>query len=83
IQALAGASCSPEPALRRFELALRGHLGYGADFLHWPGTGGEVDDAMTDRYREEKGFIASLVSDHPPVTGRPLKALGTRQIPDV
>lgn len=32
IQALAGATGTPEPALRRFELALLGHLGYGVDF---------------------------------------------------
>ncbi len=30
--ALAGATGSPEPALRRFELALLGHPGYGVDF---------------------------------------------------
>ncbi len=29
IQSLAGATGTPEPALRRFELALLGHLGYG------------------------------------------------------
>jgi hypothetical protein len=27
------------PALRRFELALLGHLGYGVDFLHCAGSG--------------------------------------------
>ena len=31
--ALAGTSGSPEPSLRRFELALLGHLGYGVDFF--------------------------------------------------
>ncbi|MBK0364707.1 DNA repair protein RecO [Salmonella enterica] len=34
IQALAGTTGSPEPALRRFELALLGHLGYGVNFTH-------------------------------------------------
>ncbi|EOI3443034.1 DNA repair protein RecO [Cronobacter turicensis] len=82
IQALAGATGTPEPALRRFELALLGHLGYGVDFLHCAGTGDEVDDAMTYRYREEKGFIASLVIDNTSFTGRQLKALATRDFPD-
>ena len=44
IQSLAGTSGSPEPALRRFELALLGHLGYGIDYLHCAGTGEEVTD---------------------------------------
>ncbi len=44
IQALAGATGTPEPALRRFELALLGHLGYGVDFLHCAGSGEEVED---------------------------------------
>ena len=83
IQALAGASGSPEPALRRFELALLGHLGYGVDFLHCAGSGEPVDDTMTYRYREEKGFIASLVIDNNTFTGHHLKALASREFPDV
>lgn len=31
IQSLAGVTGTPEPALRRFELALLGHLGYGVN----------------------------------------------------
>lgn len=83
IQALAGTSGSPEPALRRFELALLGHLGYGVDFLHCAGSGEEVSDTMTYRYREEKGFIASLVVDNRTFTGHELKALANREFPDV
>ena len=64
IQSLAGATGTPEPVLRRFELALLGHLGYGVDFLHCAGSGDEVEDTMTYRYREEKGFIASVVVDN-------------------
>ena len=82
IQSLAGASGTPEPALRRFELALLGHLGYGVDYLHCAGTGEEVSDEMTYRYREEKGFIASVVLDHYTFTGRQLKALASREFPD-
>ncbi len=37
---------------------------------------------MTYRYREEKGFIASLVIDNSSFTGRQLKALATREFPD-
>ncbi|MDY0971675.1 DNA repair protein RecO [Siccibacter turicensis] len=82
IQALAGATGSPEPALRRFELALLGHLGYGVDFLHCAGSGDEVADDMTYRYREEKGFIASLVIDNATFTGSQLRALASREFPD-
>lgn len=83
IQSLAGTSGSPEPALRRFELALLGHLGYGIDYLHCAGTGEEVTDEMTYRYREEKGFIASVVIDHNTFTGRQLKALASREFADI
>ncbi|MEA9392432.1 DNA repair protein RecO [Acerihabitans sp. TG2] len=83
LQSLAGDNGSPEPALRRFELALLGHLGYGVDFLHCAATGLPVDDDMTYRFREEKGFIASVVIDHYSFTGRELQALATRQFPDI
>ena len=83
IQALAGATGSPEPALRRFELALLGQLGYGVDFTHCAGSGEPVDDTMTYRYREEKGFIASVVIDNSTFTGRHLKALESLEFPDV
>ncbi|ENZ2644363.1 DNA repair protein RecO, partial [Salmonella enterica] len=74
---------SPEPALRRFELALLGHLGYGVNFTHCAGSGERVDDTMTYRYREEKGFFASVVIDNNTFTGRHLKALEAREFPDV
>ncbi|MTH45819.1 DNA repair protein RecO [Intestinirhabdus alba] len=83
IQSLAGVTGTPEPVLRRFELALLGHLGYGVDFIHCAGSGEPVDDGMTYRYREEKGFIASVVVDHHTFTGRQLKALEAREFPDV
>ncbi|WP_227319186.1 DNA repair protein RecO [Cedecea davisae] len=82
IQALAGTIGTPEPALRRFELALLGHLGYGVDFLHCAGSGEEVSDTMTYTYREEKGFIASVVIGHNSFTGRHLRALAEREFPD-
>ncbi|WP_120513288.1 DNA repair protein RecO [Photobacterium salinisoli] len=69
---------NPEPALRRFELALLDHLGYGVDFLHCAGSGLPVDDEMTYNYREQKGFIASLVAGQLTFTGRQLKAIAAR-----
>ncbi|CUU24939.1 DNA repair protein RecO [Duffyella gerundensis] len=82
LQQLAAGEGSPEPALRRFELALLGHLGYGVDFLHCAGSGEEVSDEMTYSYREEKGFIASLVVNNRSFTGRQLMALCQREFPD-
>ncbi|OQP30238.1 DNA repair protein RecO [Pantoea latae] len=82
LQTLAADNSSPEPALRRFELALLGHLGYGVDFLHCAGSGEPVADAMTYSYREEKGFIASLVAGQRSFTGRQLRALWERDFPD-
>ncbi len=37
---------------------------------------------MTYRYREEKGFIASVVIDNSTFTGRQLRALAEREFPD-
>ena len=83
IQELAGSDGTPEPALRRFELALLGHLGYGVDFLHCAGTGEAVSDSMTYLYREEKGFIASMVINNSSFTGYQLKALAERTFAEV
>ncbi|KMW73621.1 DNA repair protein RecO [Photorhabdus luminescens subsp. luminescens] len=82
LQVLAASEHTPEYALRRFELALLANLGYGVDYLHCAGSGEPVADMMTYRYREEKGFIASLVVDHYSFTGRELKSLATREFPD-
>jgi recombinational DNA repair protein (RecF pathway) len=49
------------------------------DFLHCAGSGEQVDDTMTYRYREEKGFIASVVIDNSTFTGRQLRALYERE----
>ena len=82
IQGLAAATGSAEPVLRRFELAVLGHLGYGVDFLHCAGSGEPVSETMTYSYREEKGFIASLVVNQRSFTGRQLQALYSREFPD-
>lgn len=71
---------NPEPALRRFELALLDSLGYGVDFLHCAGSGEPVDETMTYIFREQQGFVASLMkSNNLTFTGSDLKALATRQ----
>lgn len=82
LQILAASEQTPEYALRRFELALLSYLGYGVDFLHCAGSGEPVADNMTYRYREEKGFIGSLVVDQLSFTGKQLKALASREFPD-
>jgi len=82
LQILAASEHTPEFALRRFELALLSYLGYGVDFLHCAGSGEPVSDTMTYRYREEKGFIGSLVVDQLSFTGKQLKALANREFPD-
>ncbi|WP_158175135.1 DNA repair protein RecO [Grimontia hollisae] len=71
---------NPEPALRRFELALLDSLGYGVDFLHCAGSGEPVDETMTYIFREQQGFVASLMKSNTLMfTGSDLKALATRQ----
>ncbi|MDX7989126.1 DNA repair protein RecO [Xenorhabdus sp. 12] len=82
LQVLAASDSTPEYALRRFELALLTNMGYGVDYLHCAGSGEPVSDTMTYRYREEKGFIASLVIDHYSFTGHELKSLATGEFPD-
>lgn len=82
LQVLAGSERTPESALRQFELALLSYLGYGVDFLHCVGSGEPVSDTMTYRYREEKGFIGSLVVDQLTFTGKQLRALADREFPD-
>lgn len=82
LQTLAAATASPEPALRHFELAMLGHLGYGVDFLHCADSGEEITDKMTYLYREEKGFIASVIKNDRSFTGRHLRALYWREFCD-
>ncbi|MGF1697726.1 DNA repair protein RecO [Vibrio lamellibrachiae] len=70
---------NPEPALRRFELALLAALGYGVDFIHCAGTGEPVEPDMTYRYREQQGFIASVRKDHYSFAGNELIAISERR----
>ncbi|MDB1124872.1 DNA repair protein RecO [Vibrio algarum] len=70
---------NPEPALRRFELALLSALGYGVDFMHCAGTGEPVEPEMTYRFREQKGFIASIRQDNLTFFGNELIAIAERR----
>jgi len=72
-------SDNPEPALRRFELALLAAMGYGVDFMHCAGTGEPVEPNMTYRYREQKGFIASVRRDNLTFVGNELIAISERR----
>ena len=71
---LAVSQTNVEPALRTFEFQLLRTLGYGIDFTHCAGSGKAVEVDMTYRYREEKGFIASLIKDNLTFYGRELLA---------
>ncbi|GAA5647991.1 MULTISPECIES: DNA repair protein RecO [Vibrio] len=70
---------NPEPALRRFELALLAAMGYGVDFLHCAGSGEPIEPDMTYRYREQKGFIASVRNDNLTFVGNELIAISERR----
>ena len=73
---------NPEPALRRFELQLLQHLGYGVDFSHCAGSGDPIDSQMTYLFRPQMGFIASMMK-HPHVfQGESLKAMATGDFPN-
>lgn len=78
LMSLAREQVAVEPALRRFEFQLLAILGYGVDFCHCMGTGKPIDPTMTYRYREEKGFIASVVRDNLTFYGQELLAFAQR-----
>lgn len=62
-----------EPCLRLFEFQLLKMLGYGVDFEHCAGSGEVIDETMTYQYREEKGFIASLLKNQLSFHGKALR----------
>ncbi|QFG76428.1 hypothetical protein DMB90_01965 [Raoultella planticola] len=66
---MAGASGTPEPALRRFELALLGHWAMALISSTAPAAGEAVDDTMTYRYREEKGLLPAWLLITTPLPG--------------
>ena len=79
---LAGTPLAVEPVLSRFEFQLLQILGYGVDFLHCAGSGQPIDENMTYRYREEQGFMASLIKDNLTFYGRDLLAFEQRRFDD-
>lgn len=82
LQALATGESSPEPALRQFEFSLLEQLGYGVDFLHCAGSGQPISSDMTYRWRQDQGFIASLVGGQHSFTGHQLLNFAHRQFHD-
>ena len=52
------------------------------DFLHCAGSGQPIDENMTYRYREEQGFMASLIKDNLTFYGRDLLAFEQRRFDD-
>lgn len=82
LQHLASGDGQREKVLRYFELSLLEHLGYGVDFLHCAGSGMAVADSMTYQYRQQRGFVASLVINQYSFTGYQLRCLARREFPD-
>lgn len=63
-----------EPTLRTFEFQVLKALGYGVDFIHCIATGEEVDPKMWYQFRENEGFIASLLQNNLSFLGKDLLA---------
>ena len=63
-----------EPILRTFEFQMLRALGYGVDFCHCMATGEEVDPNMWYQFRENEGFIASLLQNNLSFLGKDLLA---------
>lgn len=84
LTALASSSSSTEleAGLRYFEFQLIRTLGYGIDFCHCAGSGLPIEENMTYRYREEKGFIASVIKDNLTFYGRELLAFERLEFKD-
>lgn len=82
LMGLASDSASIETSLRTFEFQLLSAMGYGIDFCHCAGTGDPIDENMTYRYREEKGFIASLIKDNLTFYGKDLLAFERKEFTD-
>lgn len=65
---------SLEPTLRTFEFQVLKALGYGVDFMHCIATGEEVDPKMWYQFRENEGFMASLLQNNLSFLGKDLLA---------
>lgn len=63
-----------EPTLRTFEFQVLKALGYGVDFMHCIATGELVDPKMWYQFRENEGFMASLLQNNLSFLGKDLLA---------
>lgn len=63
-----------EPVLRTFEFHALKAMGYGVNFTVCAATGEPVDPAMTYQFRENEGFIASLLRNQTAFSGKDLLA---------
>ncbi|MDG6881284.1 Recombination protein O [Phocoenobacter uteri] len=63
-----------EPTLRTFEFHLLNALGYAVNFSHCAATGDPIDPEMSYQFREQKGFIASLLQNNQSYLGKDLLA---------
>ena len=71
---LAASPDALEPTLRTFEFQVLKALGYGVDFVHCIATGEEVDPQMWYQFRENEGFMASLLQNNLSFLGKDLLA---------
>lgn len=74
VMALATHQDKLEETLRTFEFHTLKALGYGVDFCHCIGTGEEVSPTMWYQFRENEGFIASLLQNNYSFLGEDLLA---------
>lgn len=63
-----------EPILRTFEFRMLQAVGYGVNFANCAATGEAVDPRMTYQFRENEGFIASLLQNNYTFLGKDLLA---------
>lgn len=63
-----------EPILRTFEFRTLQAVGYGVNFTNCAATGKPVDPQMTYQFRENEGFIASLLQNNHTFLGKDLLA---------
>ncbi|WP_419852155.1 DNA repair protein RecO [Actinobacillus pleuropneumoniae] len=63
-----------EPILRTFEFQMLKALGYGVNFSICAATGDPVSPSMTYQFRENQGFIASLLQNNYTFLGKDLLA---------
>ncbi|QIW16587.1 DNA repair protein RecO [Pasteurellaceae bacterium RH1A] len=63
-----------EPTLRTFEFQVLKAMGYAVDFAHCCATGEEISPTMTYQFREEEGFMASLLQNNNSFLGEDLLA---------